>query len=752
MRSINWISSLLNQKTQLKRTRGTKLRVENLEDRAVPSGNPPVAISIPRQVVNEDASTLTLNLSGYFSDPEGDTLSYSVVQTNSVGLVTPSINGSTLSLNFAPDQFGFSYLRVTANDGTGTTTTGFEVLVREVSDLTGDTATTSKSTPVTISVLGNDSLVDNRFLAEAANVHVVQNDTGNTTTSVTTTVPQLSGELQLRAGSNRGDYNMQVGAGGADDVVAGMMLAISTQNGRTNAGDTLSGVRYTTPAMDSDASGYYISVNDAPNGGEVNINVAAAYFPYSQGWLGAWGVNSAGTNGGANNTLRNATPNAGFTIGTAATNLVQDLTGGKSRISIPGVSSLTDGLLLANHGKNEDNYALVMPNADGSWQINIRDNGSSGAATEQDPVAFVYVPRNIPNVVSGRLLADGTVAMDSGIFTMSKTRTGTYTLSIPGQSALTGVLMLTPETTTGAGEDNFVTYEASGNDFIIQTRDIVNTTTEPPLENLPGTTPVATFAFIPFLNTPAIRTNTVQSTGGTPNESDLGSTVTINADGTVNYDPSTSTTIQGAAPGSILTDTFTYTTVSLTGQLSTATVTVTVAEGNVVGKAGGVLSIKSTPGIDSNLAISTDGSTFTVTDSATIFSLTQSAIDAGFTGAGTNTLTGPVAGISTIDLDLGNGNDQLANLSGGAAAINATSAGTITPTGTITSSTAVNLIGTTILATSSGLLFAPSVTLNASSSLGTAANPVNTQAETLSVVVGSGDAPADFACGVGVAC
>lgn len=57
-----------------------------------------------------------------------------------------------------------------------------------------------------------------------------------------------------------------------------------------------------------------------------------------------------------------------------------------------------------------------------------------------------------------------------------------------------------------------------------------------------------------------------------------GATVTDNGDGTSNYDPSTSASIQALAPGESLEDTFTYTIEDGNGEQSTAAVTVTVSK------------------------------------------------------------------------------------------------------------------------------------------------------------------------------
>ncbi len=255
-----------------------------------------------------------------------------------------------------------------------------------------------------------------------------------------------------------------------------------------------------------------------------------------------------------------------------------------------------------------------------------------------------------------------------------------------------------------------------------------------------ASTRVASFAFIPFLNAPAIRTVSAESTSDTPNASDLGATLTVNADGTVNYDPSTSATIQGAPAGSILTDTFKYTTVSLTGQLTSATVTVTVAEGDIVDLVNGKLSISSGPGIDSNFSTSFDGTNFTITDTATIFSLTQGAIDAGITGAGTNTIVCPASLVSEFALDLGNGNDTLGAVNAGALPLTLKSSGTLSISGTVATTFGISVIAPDIAAAASGHLVAPTVSLTGSNSIGTSGNNVQTQADTIAVNVGDGGA------------
>ena len=56
----------------------------------------------------------------------------------------------------------------------------------------------------------------------AALIDVVQNDAGNNTTSVTVTTPLAMNDFRIRTGSNRGDYNVQIGPAATDDMTAGI--------------------------------------------------------------------------------------------------------------------------------------------------------------------------------------------------------------------------------------------------------------------------------------------------------------------------------------------------------------------------------------------------------------------------------------------------------------------------------------------------------------------------------------------------
>jgi fibronectin-binding autotransporter adhesin len=723
------------------------LQVECLENRLTPSGAPPTVTAIPRQTVNEDAAAITLNLGNHFTDPENDALTFTVVQTNSAGLLTPTLSGPNLTLAFAPNQFGYSYVRVTANDGTGSSTVAFEVLVRAVDDLLDDAAATTKSAPIDINVFANDGAGDQLRLVEAMNVDVVHNDPDNNATSVTITTPQKTPNISIRSG-NRGDYDLRVGTDATNDVAGGMFVTQVRENTRDNSvASPLDGPQVMTSALSSDANGAWIPVFNAGDGQEYNVNAGASYFPYQNGWIGGWVVNAAGTDGGANDSLRTVTPNSGLTIGTAATFNVQDQGSGQTRIRIPGVNSQTDGILLARGGDNESNYALGIPNADGSFQMVVRDNGSNGTSTtggnEQDYGAFVYIPSGVSNVVSGRILGSGTIQQASGQAIVTKTGTGAYELTIPGQSPTSGLLLLSSEGGAATNVDNIVTYQPDGDKFVINCWDIVNNTDMPVLEDVGATTRMASFAFIPFVNGPTLRLTSIQNSTNVANTSNMGASVTINPDGTLKYDPTTSTAIQALPPNSIAVDSFTYTTTTLAGQTSTATVTVTIVDGNGVNLSGGRLSITSASGIASTMSISFNGTNYTITDPAATFALTPAAA-AAFSGSGTNTITGPSSALSSLAITLGDGvdtitinglDDPFTINGGGQAGDTAAVNGAATFTGNASITEVTN-----ITATAAGKISTPAgaVTLNAGNAIGGASLPVRTQAAIVVATAGAG--------------
>jgi len=340
----------------------------------------------------------------------------------------------------------------------------------------------------------------------AANLNVVQHDEGNDDTSVTVTTTLSINEFSLRPGSNRGDCNVQIGLGFSDDQETGILLSCVAQSGRDNNDTNAPGINFCTTAVDyarigGNAGAYFIPVFNVPAGAEFNINVAAASFPYDQ-WLGGLARNSGTTNGGVNDLF---TGSPGLVLGTHFV----DQGGGVSIVNLTnrGVDSRTDGVLLVTHGKNEDNYALSQVNSNnGTWTVYVKDNGTDAGSYEQDPVAFVFIPKTNTTVISGRFRGDGTRLLFSGptpAYNITNTSAGTWRLTIPGHSPASGVLIISPEGGLSQNQDNIVSYQSDGDGWIIQSRDLP---ANPPGLQTPGAglEPVASFVFIPAAATAAL--------------------------------------------------------------------------------------------------------------------------------------------------------------------------------------------------------------------------------------------------------
>lgn len=336
----------------------------------------------------------------------------------------------------------------------------------------------------------------------AANIDVVQNDNLNNASSVTITASYGFNDFRIRGG-NRGDYDVQIGDSALDDVAGGILITSIRNNGRDNgevdseSPDNAAGVQYGISAVHDSDSGYFIPVHNTSNGVNVaanegieyNFDVSAAYFPYADGWIGGLVRNVTRANGGVNDTLIGS---PGLTLGTHFINLG----GGQSTIDLRtmGINSQTDGVLLVNHGKNENNFGMSRANADGTWTAFTKGHNSDGSAWEQDPVAFVYVPLSNTNVIAGKFLGGvNNIALQNAPFTVTNPGTGRYQLEIPGHSPSTGVLIISAEGGAGNNVDNPVSFAANGTGWEIQTRDLPNMG----LQNIGAADAVVSFVFIP---------------------------------------------------------------------------------------------------------------------------------------------------------------------------------------------------------------------------------------------------------------
>jgi hypothetical protein len=339
----------------------------------------------------------------------------------------------------------------------------------------------------------------------AANLSVIQNDTGNTVNSVAVSAPLSLNDMRVRPGSNRGDYNLQIGDSVSNNALGGILMVSIAQNGRDNGELADEQKNYAAPAFDGGPNGLWCVIQDlTTDRAEYNLNCSAAYFRTND-WLCGWFRNTNAVNGGSN-TLYTGSPGMKVGSSTAITGYnFKWVKNGQFRVNLldKGYDATTNpGVLLVNHAKNEGNYASSVANADGTWEIYIKDNFANNTSLEQDPAAFVFVPRTNTFVVSGKFGLDATgtnaeMLIFSGstpAFSVTNFAVGRYRLTIPGASPEAGVLVLSSEGGKTSNFDNAVSYEPDGDGWIIESRDVG--TFPPPLEATTNQ-PVASFVYIP---------------------------------------------------------------------------------------------------------------------------------------------------------------------------------------------------------------------------------------------------------------
>jgi len=356
---------------------------------------------------------------------------------------------------------------------------------------------------------------------EVGMIEVKQFSPGNGVAEIELSVRPGSATPSFRVtGGNRGDYDVDFGT--ASDVLAGTVVASVAENGRDN--DAFGGVVvpgtenpwvgrfFATASVDLNgtATRYYLPVNRTASGQgsstvEVNINVGVGFFPYSL-WLGGFARNAAGSNGGVTDQLFS---HPLIRLGEEFTTLGSGVFGLDLRDVSPGYHT-GNGIVLTNHGKNEGNHSTVRANDDGTFSLFVRDNAAAAAGNEQDPISFVFIPVDRLGfqglTALGRVKGDASVVAGAGPAVVTKGPVGTYYLSIPGESADTGTLLISAAGGQAVNRDNIVNYEWDGTNqrWVIESRDLqtaaqAGTTAAAPrnpvLEDLPAGEDAFHFAF-----------------------------------------------------------------------------------------------------------------------------------------------------------------------------------------------------------------------------------------------------------------
>lgn len=340
--------------------------------------------------------------------------------------------------------------------------------------------------------------------------------------------PGSSTGITLLNTSSRGDYELTFG--NTPDSDNGMLITSINQLTRNDSatGGPATGAFFATSSFDRNTTGryYWIAIHwaDAYDSNEVNYNVAFAYFPYSK-WFG--GVARNTVNNGAMTSLEGS---PGLVLGTHFIDPTSS--NGQYTLNINSFfpNAAQSGVLLVNGAKNEDNFAMSMANADGTYTIFCHDNSANTSTYENDGVGFVYIPVSQIGqdglAAMGRINGDTTADVSAGNFTVTKGGTGQWYLKIPGQSPSTGTLVISPAGGDTYNLDNIVNagWDAANERWVIESRDMSGTLgANPSLQDLSGGEDVFSFAFfskVAFNIPPAVALQTPgngsYSTQGSP--------------------------------------------------------------------------------------------------------------------------------------------------------------------------------------------------------------------------------------------
>ncbi|CAN0371823.1 unnamed protein product, partial [Ectocarpus sp. 4 AP-2014] len=175
-----------------------------------------------------------------------------------------------------------------------------------------------------------------------------------------------------------GEYPIQIGADAADDAANGILISAVSELDRDGLYATGSTVADSSPnssntrglngglALSATKGGPAFPI-DA--GSPIDINLSAAYFPYSQGWLGGT-LSSATVNANATfGPLDTLVSSGGISLGS---NIQTNFLGqpGVSKVTIPGVTDANrQGVLVASSASNVGRFQTVAPSLDGDGYI-----------------------------------------------------------------------------------------------------------------------------------------------------------------------------------------------------------------------------------------------------------------------------------------------------------------------------------------------------------------------------------------------
>jgi serralysin len=234
---------------------------------------PIIATPLTAVIENADApATRSIDLSQPFSDIDGDEITNSVVSSSNDTLLKTSIVGNSLTLNYAPYEFGVTTITLRGTAGGKSVDTSFNVTVNPVSTVrngtnNGETLNGGSSNEIIKGLLGNDILNGNGgndVLVGGGGNDALYGGAGNDV---------LLGANPLSLTPGRGSYDVLRGDAGSDRYILGDVNAvyyedgITTNSGRSDYAAILGFASGDVIQLKGQAADYMLATGIAPNNG-----------------------------------------------------------------------------------------------------------------------------------------------------------------------------------------------------------------------------------------------------------------------------------------------------------------------------------------------------------------------------------------------------------------------------------------------------------------------------------------------------
>jgi len=227
---------------------------------------------------------------------------------------------------------------------------------------------------------------------------------------------------------------------------------------------------------------------------EGNIDIALAWLPFDQGWIGGYFANATispaawyrhATYGPALGKLTSAKNSADAIL--KWDDLADGTKGGLATLSLPGINALQDGMVFttSNHEGNDNRGAIVTaaPKPDGSgWVIAIRPDDDdlspeSYIDADKSQFAFVYVPYDAARLVGGHVRGTtGAKLKGAGDSSVTRLAAGRYAIEIPGKTGTSGMLLLQNAgflaSNPTLADDASLTYEFIDGRFVVESHTV----------------------------------------------------------------------------------------------------------------------------------------------------------------------------------------------------------------------------------------------------------------------------------------